>query len=99
MWLNVYRLRANSGHDDFELEFIKSSLRASDKKEITFSVTSTVRRDEKIDLFVEHFMFVPSHLFLVVMIAEKDTKSVSFLKLEPFIPMGLTNDFRLFDPS
>ena len=41
--------------------------------------------------------FVP-HPFLVVMIAVKDTKSVSFLKLEPFIPTGLTNDFRLFDP-
>ena len=27
----------------------------------------------------------------------KDTKSVSFLKLEPFIPTGLTNDFLLFD--
>ena len=34
---------------------------------------------------------------MVVMIAVKDTKSVSFLKLEPFIPTGLTNDFLLFD--
>ena len=32
------------------------------------------------------------------MIAVKDTKSVSFLKLEPFILTGLTNDFLLFDP-
>ena len=31
------------------------------------------------------------------MIAVKDTKSVSFLKLEPFILTGLTNDFLLFD--
>ena len=38
-----------------------------------------------------------SHPFLVVMIAVKDTKSVSFLKLELFIPTGLTNDFLLFD--
>ena len=30
---------------------------------------------------------------LVVMIAVKDTKSVSFLKLEPFIFTGSTNDF------
>ena len=37
------------------------------------------------------------HPFLVVMIAVKDTKSVSFLKLELFIPTGLTNDFLLFD--
>ena len=37
-------------------------------------------------------------LFLVVMTAVKDTKSVSFLKLEPFIPTGSTNDFLLFDP-
>ena len=29
--------------------------------------------------------------------AVNDTKSVSFLKLEPFIPTGLTNDFLLFD--
>ena len=29
-------------------------------------------------------------------IAVKDTKSVSFLKLEPFIPTSLTNDFLLF---
>ena len=34
----------------------------------------------------------------VVMIAVKDRKSVSFLKLEPFIPTGSTNDFLLFDP-
>ena len=39
-----------------------------------------------------------SHRILVVMIAVKDTKSVSFLKLEPFIPTGSTNDFLLFDP-
>ena len=32
------------------------------------------------------------------MIAVKDTKSVSFLKLEPFIPTNSTNDFILFDP-
>ena len=32
------------------------------------------------------------------MIAVKDTKSVSFLKLEPFIPMDVTDDFLLFDP-
>ena len=32
------------------------------------------------------------------MIAVKDRKSVSFLKLEPFIPTGSTNDFLLFDP-
>ena len=32
------------------------------------------------------------------MIAVKDTKSVSFFKLEPFIPTGSTNDFLLFDP-
>ena len=38
-----------------------------------------------------------SHPFLVVMIAVKDTKSVSFLKLEPFIHTGLLNDFLLFD--
>ena len=31
------------------------------------------------------------------MIAVKDTKSVSFLKLELFMPTGLTNDFLLFD--
>ena len=30
-------------------------------------------------------------------VAVKDTKSVSFLKLEQFIPTGLTNDFLLFD--
>ena len=41
--------------------------------------------------------FVPFHPFLVVMIAVKDTKSVSFLKLELFNPTGLTNDFLLFD--
>ena len=41
--------------------------------------------------------FVPFHSFLVVMIAVKETKSVSFLKLEPFISTGLTNDFLLFD--
>ena len=29
----------------------------------------------------------------MVTIAVKDTKSVSFLKLEPFIPTDLTNDF------
>ena len=39
--------------------------------------------------------FVPSHPFLI---AVKDTKSVSFLKLELFSPMGSTNDFPLFDP-
>ena len=38
------------------------------------------------------------HPFLVVMIAGKDTKSVSFLKLAPFIHTGSTNDFLLFDP-
>ena len=44
-------------------------------------------------------IFVPSHPFLqVVTIAVKDRKSVSFLKLEPFIPTGSTNDFLLFDP-
>ena len=42
--------------------------------------------------------FVPSHPFLVVMIAVKDTKSVSFLKLEPFISTGSTNDFLFFYP-
>ena len=35
---------------------------------------------------------MPSHPFLVVMIAIKDTKSVSFLKVEPFIPTGSAND-------
>ena len=43
-------------------------------------------------------MFVPSFPFLVVMIAVKYTKSVSFLKLEPFILTGSTNDFLLFEP-
>ena len=38
-----------------------------------------------------------SHPFLVVMIAVKNTKSISFLKLEPFIPTGLMRDFLLFD--
>ena len=42
-------------------------------------------------------MFVPSHPFLVVMIAVKDRKSASFIKLESFIPTGSTNDFLLFD--
>ena len=37
--------------------------------------------------------FVPFHPFLVVKIAVKDTRSVSFLKLELFIPTGLTDDF------
>ena len=32
------------------------------------------------------------------MIAVKDRKSVSFLKLEPFIPTGSTNVFLLFEP-
>ena len=32
------------------------------------------------------------------MIAVKDTRSVSFFKLEPFIPTDSTNDFLLFDP-
>ena len=32
------------------------------------------------------------------MIAVKDTKTVSFFKLEPFIPTDSTNDFLLFDP-
>ena len=41
--------------------------------------------------------FVKFHPFLVVTIAVKNTKSVSFLKLEPFIPTDLTNDFLLFD--
>ena len=41
--------------------------------------------------------FMPSHSFLVVTIAVKDTRSVSFLKLGPFISTGLTNDFLLFD--
>ena len=36
--------------------------------------------------------------FWVVMIAVKHRKSVSFLKLEPFIPTDSTNDFLLFDP-
>ena len=45
-----------------------------------------------------HAKFVPSLPFLVVMIAVKDTKSVSFLKLEPFFLTGSTNDFLLFDP-
>ena len=35
-----------------------------------------------------------SHPFL----AAKDRKSVSFLKLEPFIPTNSTNDFFKFDP-
>ena len=39
-----------------------------------------------------------SHPFLVVMIAVKDKKSVSILKLEPFIPTASTSDFLLFDP-
>ena len=46
---------------------------------------------------ISNIKFIPSHPFLVVMIAVKDTKSVSFLKLEPFIPAGLMNDFLLFD--
>ena len=46
---------------------------------------------------ISDMKFVPSHPFLVAMIAVKDTKSVSFLKLEPFIPTGLMNDFLLFD--
>ena len=37
-----FRLSSNSSHDDFELEFIKAAFRASEKKEITFSVTSRV---------------------------------------------------------
>ena len=37
-----FRLSSNSSHDDFELEFSKAAFRASEKKEITFSVTSTV---------------------------------------------------------
>ena len=41
-------------------------------------------------------MFVPFHPFLAVMIAVKETKSVSFLKLEPFILTGLTNNFLSF---
>ena len=36
--------------------------------------------------------------FLVVMIAVKDRKSDSFIKLEAFIPTGSMNDFLLFDP-
>ena len=46
---------------------------------------------------ISDIKFVSSHAFLVVMIAVKDRKSVSFLKLEPFIPTGSTNDFLLFD--
>ena len=42
--------------------------------------------------------FVPFHPFLVVMMAAKDRKSVSCLKLEPFIPTDSTNVFLLFDP-
>ena len=34
----------------------------------------------------------------MVTIAVKDRKSDSFLKLEPFVPTGSTNDFLLFDP-
>ena len=45
----------------------------------------------------DRFCWTP-HPFLVVVIAVKDTKSVSFLKFEPFIPTGLTSDFLLFDP-
>ena len=39
-----------------------------------------------------------SHPFLLVMIAVKDRKSVSFLKLEPFILTSSTKDLLLFDP-
>ena len=46
---------------------------------------------------ISDMKIVPSHSFLVVMIAVKDTKSVSFLKFESFIPTGLMNDFLLFD--
>ena len=46
---------------------------------------------------ISNIKFVPIHPFLVVMIAVKDAKSVSFLKLKPFIPTALTNDFLLLD--
>ena len=36
-------------------------------------------------------------LFLVVMIAVEDTKSISFLTVEPFFLTGLTTVFLLFD--
>ena len=59
---------------------------------------NAANHDMKICAISDMQVFViTSHPFLVVMIAVKDTKSVSFLKLEPFIPTGLMNDFLLFD--
>ena len=50
----------------FSWNLLKAAFRVSEKKEITFSVTSMgllFGRDEKINLFVEHFMFVTSICF------------------------------------
>ena len=54
------------------------------------------KREKKCKIF--RINVVQSHPFLVVTIAVKDTKSVSFLKLEPFNPTGSTNYFLLSDP-
>ena len=48
-----------SSHDDFELEFIKSNLQDF-RKEGNHFFGYIDGRDEKINLFVEHFMFLTS---------------------------------------
>ena len=82
---------------------VKRSLRLSDRlpEHLCFVRNNYVEKS-----FARHFNIAnhsvsdikicPVHPFLVVMLAVKDRKSVLFLKFEPLIPTGYTNDFRLF---